>query len=130
MMAMGSYHWAALRLIFGTEPEECLSCDNHLYTEGVHKNCGYDLKAKFRLRNSGIGDAASTLRGPTLWTPSHTTVTTRLYAISSILRLVDPKSTLCAIRVWYQPSFLITLLFPPFLLDRLQSRRLLITWHS
>lgn len=77
MMAMGTYNFAALRLVFGAEPEECLKCDVHAYTDGIHDKCDWDFKAKFRFPNGGIGEATSTLRGPTLWKPSHVTVTTK-----------------------------------------------------
>ncbi|GIK03713.1 hypothetical protein Aspvir_007787 [Aspergillus viridinutans] len=77
MMAMGTYNFAALRLFFDAEPEECLSCQTHAYTDGIHDKCDYDFTAKFRFPNGGIGEASSTLKGPTYWTPSHVTVTHR-----------------------------------------------------
>jgi predicted dehydrogenase len=57
MVAMGTYNFSALRLIFDAEPEECLVCDTNAYTDGVHKSCDYDLQAKFRFPNGGIGEA-------------------------------------------------------------------------
>lgn len=75
MMALGTYNFAALRNIFGTEPEECLSCDVKAYTDGVHKNCDYDAKAKFRFPNGGIGEAHTTLKGGTMYKPTSVTVT-------------------------------------------------------
>ncbi|KAL8725085.1 MAG: hypothetical protein Q9166_007579 [cf. Caloplaca sp. 2 TL-2023] len=81
MMAMGTYNFAALRLIFDAEPEECLSCDVNAYTDGVHKKCDYDFKTKFRFPGGRIGEAQSTLRGPTIWKPSHVTVTNRKVVI-------------------------------------------------
>ncbi len=77
MMGMGTYNFAALRLIFGAEPEECLSADTKSFTEGVHHDCDYEFKAKFRFPNGGVGEAFSTLQGPTLWFPSYATVTHR-----------------------------------------------------
>lgn len=77
MMAMGTYTFAALRLIFDAEPEECLSCEVKAYTDGVHKNCDYDSKAKFRFPNGGIGDTHSSLKAETLIKPSGVTVTLR-----------------------------------------------------
>jgi predicted dehydrogenase len=77
MMQMGTYNFAALRDVFGADPEECLSCDTKSYTEGIHNKCDYDFTAKFRFPNGGIGEAYSTLKGPTIWTPSYTTVTLR-----------------------------------------------------
>ncbi|KAI5206101.1 hypothetical protein E4T39_02622 [Aureobasidium subglaciale] len=77
MMAMGTYNYAALRLLFGTSPLECLSCDANAYTDGEHANCDYDFKATFRFPNGGIGEASSTLQGETILKPSYVTVTTR-----------------------------------------------------
>ena len=88
MMAMGTYNFSALRLIFDADPEECLSCDVKSYTDGVHKNCDYEFKAKFRFPNGAIGDAQSTLRGETVLKPSHVTVTTK--------KVVIPDRTLSA----------------------------------
>ncbi|KAL8697712.1 MAG: hypothetical protein Q9201_006973 [Fulgogasparrea decipioides] len=75
IMAMGTYNFAALRLIFGADPEECLSCDTNSYTDGIHNKCDYDFKAKFRFPNGGIGEASSTLKGATVLKPSSVTVT-------------------------------------------------------
>ncbi|KAF2678701.1 putative oxidoreductase [Lentithecium fluviatile CBS 122367] len=77
MMGMGTYNFAALRLIFGAEPEECISADVKAFTEGVHHDCDYEFKAKFRFPNGCIGEAFSTLQGPTIWYPSYATVTHR-----------------------------------------------------
>lgn len=81
MMAMGTYNFSALRLIFDAEPEECLSCDVKAFTDGAQKNCDYDFKAKFRFPNGGIGDAQSTLKGDTLYKPSSVTVTNKKVVI-------------------------------------------------
>lgn len=81
MMAMGTYNFAALRLIFGADPVECVSCDTKAYTDGIHANCDYEFKAKFVFPNGGTGDASSTLNGGTLFTFSTATVTTREIAI-------------------------------------------------
>lgn len=75
MMALGTYNFAALRNIFGTEPEECLSCDVKAYTDGVHKNCDYDAKARFRFPNGGIGEVHTTLKGGIMYKPTSVTVT-------------------------------------------------------
>jgi len=77
MMGMGTYNFAALRLIFGAEPEECISADVKAFTEGVHHDCDYEFKAKFRFPNGCIGEAFSTLQGPTIWHPSYARVTHR-----------------------------------------------------
>ncbi|PKY04094.1 NAD(P)-binding protein [Aspergillus campestris IBT 28561] len=88
IMAMGTYNMAALRMALGAEPEECLSCDVHSYTDGIHDKCDYDFHAKFRFPNGAIGEASTTLKGPTYWTPSYLTVTQK--------EVVVPDSTLPA----------------------------------
>ncbi|RVX73562.1 hypothetical protein B0A52_02450 [Exophiala mesophila] len=77
MMAMGTYNFAMIRGLFAAEPVECLECETHVYPEEAHKNCDIDFKAKFRFPNGGIAEAESTLHGPTIWRPSHATVTQR-----------------------------------------------------
>jgi predicted dehydrogenase len=79
IMAMGTYNFAALRMLFGAEPEECISCDTHHYTDGEHHDCDWDFHAIFRFPGGRIGEASSTLRGPTWWTPS--TVEVQLRAV-------------------------------------------------
>lgn len=76
-MSMGCYSFAALRTVFGAEPVECIKCTTHHYTDGIHDKCDWDFHAKFRFPNGGIGDAKSSLRGPTLWKPSHVCVASR-----------------------------------------------------
>ncbi len=76
IMAMGTYNLSALRLIFDAEPEECLSCETEVYDEDKLKNCDRSFKAEFRFPNGGIGKAASTLTGGTIYQPSSVTVTT------------------------------------------------------
>ena len=49
VMGMGTYNFAALRLIFDAEPEECLSCDVKAFTEGIHHDCDYEFKTKIVL---------------------------------------------------------------------------------
>ncbi|KAL7938277.1 NAD(P)-binding protein [Trichoderma chlorosporum] len=77
LMAMGTYNFAAMRLLFGEDPEECLSCDVKSYTDGIHDKCDYEAKATFRFPNGGIGVASTTLMGETIIKPSWLTVTTR-----------------------------------------------------
>ncbi|KAF4636108.1 hypothetical protein G7Y89_g1969 [Cudoniella acicularis] len=77
MMMLGAYNFSILRLIFNDEPEECLTCNTNVFSDGVHDKCDYDFKVKFRFPNGGIGEATSTLRGPILWKPSEARVTTR-----------------------------------------------------
>jgi len=77
IMSTGTYNFAVLRLLFDTEPVECISCETHTFPEEAHKNCDIDFKAKFRFPNGGIGVAQSTLRGSTIWYPSSVTVTNK-----------------------------------------------------
>lgn len=100
MMGMGTYNFAALRLIFGAEPEECISVDVKSLTEGVHHDCDTEFKAKFRFPNGRIGEAFSTLQGPTIWHPSYARVTHRQVEVedktipSSQKKLVTREVTL------------------------------------
>lgn len=73
-MALGTYNFAVMRMIFGDEPEECLRCDTQVLGDGVHDRCDYTFKADFRFPN-GIGEATTTLKGPILWKPSEARVT-------------------------------------------------------
>ncbi|KAL7919354.1 hypothetical protein ACQKWADRAFT_301483 [Trichoderma austrokoningii] len=77
ILAMGTYNFAALRLLFGENPVECVACDVKAYTDGVHDKCDYDVKATFRFPNGGTGVASSTLVGETVLKPSWVTVRTR-----------------------------------------------------
>jgi predicted dehydrogenase len=77
MMAMGTYNYASLRMIFDAEPEECISCDVNAFTDGPQKNCDTDFTAKFRFPNGGIGEARSTLKGETIMKPSYVIVTNK-----------------------------------------------------
>lgn len=77
IMSMGTYNFAAVRLLFGAEPAECLSCDSKAYTDGIHNKCDYEFKATFRFPNGGTGVASSTLKGETILKPSWVTVETK-----------------------------------------------------
>lgn len=77
IMALGTYNFTVLRMIFGQEPEECLTCDTSVFGDGVHDQCDYTFKAQFRFPNGGIGEATTTLRGPLWWKPSEARVTHR-----------------------------------------------------
>ncbi|KAB8336836.1 hypothetical protein FH972_021144 [Carpinus fangiana] len=77
MMALGTYNFAMLRMVFVDEPEECLTCSTNVYADGIHDQCDYDFKAQFRFPNGGIGEATTTLRGPLWWKPSEARVTHR-----------------------------------------------------
>ncbi|KAG0646435.1 putative oxidoreductase [Hyphodiscus hymeniophilus] len=77
IMSMGTYNLATLRLVFDAEPVECLSCETHSFPEAEFKKIDNDFKATFRFPNGGTGVAESTLRGPTIWTPSSVVVTNR-----------------------------------------------------
>ena len=75
MMALGTYNFAMLRMIFGAEPEQCLSCNTNVFADGIHDECDYDFNAQFRFPNGSIGEAKTTLRGSILWKPSEARVT-------------------------------------------------------
>ncbi|KAI5269675.1 hypothetical protein E4T47_06943 [Aureobasidium subglaciale] len=94
MMAMGTYNYAALRLLFGSSPLECVSCDASAYTDGEHANCDYEFKATFRFPNGGIGEASSTLQGETILKPSYVTVTTREVGIADASLPSDQEKVL------------------------------------
>ncbi|KAI1435063.1 putative oxidoreductase [Xylaria sp. CBS 124048] len=83
MMHMGTYSFAALRSVFGDQPEECLSCNVEVYKGNplAEDKVDSSFNATFRFPNGGIGEAASTLSGPTIWTPSSLTVTHKAVAI-------------------------------------------------
>ncbi|KAL7818704.1 NAD(P)-binding protein [Trichoderma aethiopicum] len=83
IMAMGTYNLAALRLLFGESPEECLSCDVKTYTDGVHDKCDYEFRATFRFSGGRTGVASSTLMGETLIKPSWVTVTTKQVPVTN-----------------------------------------------
>ncbi|RFU73827.1 hypothetical protein TARUN_8433, partial [Trichoderma arundinaceum] len=83
MMAMGTYNLAALRLLFGESPEECVSCDVKAYTDGIHDKCDYEVKATFRFPNGGTGVASTTLMGETIIKPSWVTVKTKEIVVPS-----------------------------------------------
>lgn len=75
IMALGTYNFAILRMIFKDEPEECLSCDTSVFGDGIHDQCDYHFKAQFRFPNGGIADATTSLKGPLWWKPSEARVT-------------------------------------------------------
>lgn len=77
MAHLGSYNFAVLRTIFGSEPEECLSCETTTFEDGIHDRCDRDFKASFRFPNGGIGEAKNTLWGSIIWKPSQAKVTHR-----------------------------------------------------
>ncbi|KAL7822790.1 NAD(P)-binding protein [Trichoderma gracile] len=83
IMAMGTYNLAALRLLFGQSPEECLSCDVKAYTDGVHDKCDYEFRATFRFPGGRTGVASSTLMGETIVKPSWVTVTTKQVPVAN-----------------------------------------------
>ncbi|ROV92921.1 hypothetical protein VSDG_06321 [Cytospora chrysosperma] len=76
IMALGTYNFALLRMIFGGEPEECLRCDTAVLGDGLHDQCDHSFTAQFRFP-TGIGEATTTIRGSILWKPSEARVTHR-----------------------------------------------------
>lgn len=75
MMMLGTYNFAMLRMIFGDEPEECLTCDTTIFGDGIHDKCDYAFNANFRFPNGGVGEATTTMRGSIFWKPSEARVT-------------------------------------------------------
>ncbi|KAK4080545.1 hypothetical protein Trihar35433_1650 [Trichoderma harzianum] len=94
IMAMGTYNFAALRLLFGDSPEECVNCDAKAFTDGIHDKCDYEFEATFRFPNGGIGIASSTLMGEAIIKPSWVTVYTK--------EAIIPNDTLTAGQTQYQ----------------------------
>ncbi|RMZ66112.1 fad binding domain-containing [Pyrenophora seminiperda CCB06] len=74
IMALGTYNFALMRMAFGSEPVECLSCETEVFADGVHDRCDHSFQAEFRFPN-GTGKAKTTLQGPLLWKPSECRVT-------------------------------------------------------
>ncbi|KAH6713870.1 hypothetical protein BKA61DRAFT_674484 [Leptodontidium sp. MPI-SDFR-AT-0119] len=54
-MDMGAYTTLFLRLIFGTEPEECLEAVPRLMPKGFDQRCDQAMYAKWRFPNGGLG---------------------------------------------------------------------------
>ncbi|KAK1676450.1 putative oxidoreductase [Colletotrichum godetiae] len=81
IMALGTYNFAVMRMIFGQEPEECLECDTAVFVDDDDHECDYTFKAKFRFPN-GTGDATTTVKGPAFWKPSEARVTHKEVAVS------------------------------------------------
>ncbi|EPE33234.1 NAD(P)-binding Rossmann-fold containing protein [Glarea lozoyensis ATCC 20868] len=74
MMNLGVYHFAALRLLFGSEPEECVSCKSDSFTEGPQKGCDFRSHATFKFPGGGIGEAKCDLKGGKMYKVDFTTV--------------------------------------------------------
>ena len=74
MMMVGTYCFATLRMIFAGEPTDCLSCDTNVFDDGLHDKAEYAYHATFKFPNGGIGEAKTTMQGPTLWRPSQARV--------------------------------------------------------
>ncbi|KAJ5740975.1 Oxidoreductase N-terminal [Penicillium malachiteum] len=75
MMMLGTYNFGVIRMIFGDDPVECLTCEPGIFGDGIHDQCDTDFKAKFRFPNGGIAEASTTMRGPIWWKPSEARVT-------------------------------------------------------
>ncbi|KAG4417295.1 hypothetical protein IFR04_009585 [Cadophora malorum] len=54
-MDMGAYTTLFLRLIFGTEPDECLEAVPRLVPKGFDQRCDQAMTAKWQFPNGGIG---------------------------------------------------------------------------
>ncbi|KAJ2975577.1 hypothetical protein NUW58_g8310 [Xylaria curta] len=88
LMAMGCYSFAVMREAFGAEPTACIDCTTHHYTDGIHDKCDWDFHAKFSFPNGGIGEATSTLRGPTAWKPDHRKFRTRKVTLHGYIQAI------------------------------------------
>lgn len=55
-MDVGTYAILFLRLIFGTEPTECLEATPRLMPEGFDQKCDQAMKAKWQFPNGGTGE--------------------------------------------------------------------------
>ncbi|KAI1827812.1 putative oxidoreductase [Xylaria intraflava] len=77
MMHIGTYNFAAIRDVFGAEPEECLSCDVGIFKGNPMAMDKIDgsFKTTFRFPNGGIAEAEGSFRGGTILTPSSVVVT-------------------------------------------------------
>lgn len=64
IMALGTYNFAMLRMIFADEPEECISCTPSVWADGVRDRCDYQFEAEFRFPNGGTASATATIQGP------------------------------------------------------------------
>lgn len=76
IISLGTYNLCALRLLFGSEPEECIECETKGYTDGIHDKCDWEFRAKFRFPNGAIGEASSSMKGGTILKPSSVTTIT------------------------------------------------------
>lgn len=77
IMALGTYNFAMLRMIFDDEPDECISCTPSVWKDGVRDQCDYHFESEFRFPNGGTAYATATIQGPIWWKPSEARVTHR-----------------------------------------------------
>lgn len=132
MMMLGTYNFAILRMIFGAEPSECLTCDTTGFNDGIHDKCDTAFTAKFQFPNGGIGEVKATMRGPYMWKPSEAKVTHREVVVpdSSLptgqekvrSRVVTMHGLLHAI-VWHRID-----VKDSYVIREINSRRPIKTW--
>ncbi|ROV93661.1 hypothetical protein VPNG_08858 [Cytospora leucostoma] len=83
---LGLYTIAALRGVFGTEPEECLEADLEERPPLPRERYDGKFQAKFRFSGGGIGEVEGGLRdstkAPTSWTHSVVKVTHRAVVVT------------------------------------------------
>jgi predicted dehydrogenase len=77
MMNLGTYHFAALRLLFAAEPEECLTCNTENFKQEGKQKIDYNFHATFRFPGGGIGEAKTMMRGKSTFKTDFTTVRLR-----------------------------------------------------
>lgn len=106
IMALGTYNFALLRLIFGDEPEECVRCDAEVLGDGVHDRCDYSFTAQFRFP-TGIGEATTTIRGPLWWKPSEARVTHKEVVVPD-KTLLDNEEKVRTVRILVMTQWLLT----------------------
>jgi predicted dehydrogenase len=77
MMNLGTYHFAAMRLLFAAEPEECLTCDTENFRNVGQGKIDYNFHATFRFPGGGIGEGKTMMRGKSTFKTDFTTVRLR-----------------------------------------------------
>ncbi|KAI0163917.1 putative oxidoreductase [Xylariaceae sp. FL1272] len=134
MMMVGTYLFAMLRESFGREPEECLKCDTTVFPDGLHDKAEYAFEAKFQFPGGGVGEAKSTMQGPTIWRPSETRVTTREIVVPD-KKIPDTQEKLRARKVTFY-GFMNAVLWhridveDTYIIREGSSRRVLRQWSE
>ncbi|OHE99917.1 NAD binding oxidoreductase [Colletotrichum orchidophilum] len=80
-MALGTYNFTVMRMIFRQEPEESSDCDNTVFIDGNHDQCDYTFKTESWFPK-GTSDATKSLPD------SQEKVRTRLVTLHGFLHAV------------------------------------------